>query len=184
MRVVPTELPGVVLVEPDIYRDARGFLTETYNADRYRDALALDDSFVQDNFSRSSRGVLRGMHFQRTHPQGKLVRVSRGRIFDVAVDVRPSSVTFGRWVGAELTETALNQMWIPEGFAHGFYVLSEVADVHYKCTGVYRPDDEAGLRWDCETVKIQWPDGARILSDKDAGHPGLEDLFLIPGTAE
>jgi len=177
VRVVETLIPEVLLVEPSLYHDDRGLFTETFRADEYAKALGVTDPFVQDNHSRSTRDVLRGLHFQREHPQGKLVRVSRGHIFDVAVDVRPESPTFGQWIGAELDDSSLRQLWIPKGFAHGFCVLSDVADVHYKCTEYYQPGDEIGLRWDCETVGVEWPVQKPILSPKDSAFHGLNTLF-------
>ena len=173
MKFLETDLPGVLIVEPDVFRDQRGFFLETFRADRYRDG-GIGFSFVQDNHSRSLRGTLRGLHAQRTRPQGKLVRVVRGEIFDVAVDIRPASATFGRWVGERLTADSFRQMFIPPGFAHGFCVLSEVAEVEYKCTDYYDRADEIGARWD--SAGIEWPIAHPLLSPKDAALPTLAEL--------
>ena len=173
MKFLETDLPGVVIVEPDVFRDERGFFLETFRADRYRQG-GIDLPFVQDNHSRSVRGTLRGLHAQRTRPQGKLVRAVRGEIFDVAVDIRPGSPTFGRWVGGRLSEQSFRQMFIPPGFAHGFCVLSEVAEVEYKCTEYYDRDDEIGARWD--SAGIEWPIRDPLLSAKDAALPTLAEL--------
>jgi dTDP-4-dehydrorhamnose 3,5-epimerase len=183
MKVRETELAGVLLVEPEVFHDARGLFIETFHTERYRQQLGVTAPFVQDSFSRSRQGVLRGMHFQRTLPQGKLVRVSRGRIFDVAVDVRPTSTNFGEWVGVELNEDSHRQLWIPPGFAHGFCVMSDTADDHYKCTDYYAPHDEMGLLWSCEVVGIDWPITDPILSAKDASHPRLNALATTLGAA-
>jgi dTDP-4-dehydrorhamnose 3,5-epimerase len=168
MKVISTEMPDVFVLEPHIFRDERGFFFESWNARAFREVAQLDVQFVQDNESRSTRGVLRGLHYQINHPQGKLVRVSRGRIFDVAVDLRRSSPTFGRCVSVELSEDNHQQLWIPPGFAHGFLVLSEIADVHYKTTDYYAPEDERCLIWNDPDVAIEWPlDGELVLSAKD-----------------
>lgn len=175
MKVHPTGLAGVLLVEPLVHADGRGHLIETWHEARYREA-GIDLPFVQDNQSRSCRGVLRGLHYQIERPQGKLVRVVSGEVYDVAVDLRHSSATFGRWLGVELSETNHYQLWIPPGFAHGFYVLSESADVAYKCTELYAPEFERTLRWDDPEIGIAWPliDGRRpLLSTRDAAAPGL-----------
>ena len=176
MTVHETSLPGVRVVEPRVFGDARGFFLERYHAARYAEA-GIDADFVQDNHSRSRRGTLRGLHFQRRHPQGKLVEAARGRIWDVVVDLRPGSPTFGRWEGVELSDETHRQLWVPPGFAHGFCVLSDEADVLYKCTGVYRPDDEGGVRWDDPGLGIDWPlDDAPLLSDKDRALPTLAEI--------
>lgn len=176
MTVRETSLPGVLVVEPRVFGDARGFFVERYQAGRYAEA-GIPATFVQDNHSRSTRGTLRGLHFQRCHPQGKLVEAIRGRIWDIAVDVRPGSPTFGQWEGVTLTEDSHRQLWVPPGFAHGFCVLSDEADVLYKCTDVYRPDDEGGVRWDDPDLGIEWPlDEAPLLSVKDRSLPSLADL--------
>jgi dTDP-4-dehydrorhamnose 3,5-epimerase len=174
VRLVETALPGVLIIEPSVFGDARGFFLESWNSRAFADAgLALD--FVQDNHSRSSRGVLRGLHYQLENPQGKLVRVSRGTVFDVAVDIRRSSTHFGRWVGVELSEDNHRMLWIPPGFAHGFLVLSETADFLYKCTTHYHAASDRGIRWDDPDIGIAWPDAgmAPLLSGKDAAAPHL-----------
>ena len=173
MKFLQTDLPGVLLVEPDVFRDARGFFLETFHAGRYR-AGGIAYDFVQDNHSRSVRGTLRGLHAQRKRPQGKLVRAVRGEIFDVAVDIRPGSKTFGKWVGFRLGEDDFRQLFVPPGFAHGFCVLSEVAEVEYKCTELYDRGDEIGARWD--SAGIDWPLKDPILSPKDAALPSLAEL--------
>jgi dTDP-4-dehydrorhamnose 3,5-epimerase len=176
VKFLPTALPGVTLVEPDVFRDARGFFLETFNAARYREGgIAYD--FVQDNHSRSTRGTLRGLHAQRRRPQGKLVRAIRGEIFDVAVDIRPRSPGFGKWVGTRLTEDEFRQLFIPPGFAHGFCVLSEIAEVEYKCTELYDRADEIGFRWD--SAGIVWPLRQPLLSPKDAALPTLAELRKV-----
>lgn len=174
LTVIPGALSGVLLVQPKVFPDARGYFSETYQADKYR-AAGLDRVFVQDNYSFSHRHVLRGLHFQRAYPQGKLVYVVRGEIFDVAVDLRQDSPTYGQWEGYTLSEDNHHQLFVPEGFAHGFVVLSESAIVHYKCTDIYRPGDEGGLRWDDPAIGVQWPVSKPILSDKDAALPLLPD---------
>ena len=176
MKVVETRLPGVLVIEPAVHIDHRGFFLETFHAKRYREDAGIDVAFVQDNQSRSARGVLRGLHAQRNHPQGKLVRVSRGKVFDVAVDIDPDSTRFGQWAGVTLSCKDHRQMWIPPGFAHGFLVLSEVADVEYKCTDYYRPEDEFGVIWSDPEIAIDWPSHAPIVSDKDAALPRLSSL--------
>lgn len=174
MRVTPLALPEVLLIEPHVHHDPRGFFLETYRADRYRE-VGIGASFVQDNHSRSLRGTLRGLHAQRRTPQGKLVRVVAGTIFDVAVDIRPGSPTFGRWVGAELSAENFLQCWVPPGFAHGFCVLSEAAEVEYKCTAVYDPTDEIGVVWDDPDIAIAWPIREPLLSTKDRELPRLRE---------
>jgi dTDP-4-dehydrorhamnose 3,5-epimerase len=168
MKVISTEIPDVLLVKPNIFRDERGFFLETWKADAFRSAAKLDVQFVQENHSRSAHGVLRGLHYQIKQPQGKLVRVAHGRIFDVAVDLRKSRPTFGRWVGRELSDDNHWQLWVPPGFAHGFVVLSEIADVLYKTTDYYAPEHERCLIWNDPKLAIDWPlDGAPVLSAKD-----------------
>ena len=152
-----TEIPGVVVIEPQVFGDDRGYFMETYQKDQFAEA-GIDKEFVQDNQSRSTRGVLRGLHFQKNHTQGKLVRVTKGEVFDVAVDCRPHSATFGKWVGVTLSEENKKMFYIPEGFAHGFLVLSDVAEFCYKCTDVYDPTSEGGIPYDDPTVNVQWPD--------------------------
>lgn len=173
MDVVPLELHGLLLFKPRVFRDDRGFFCETFQEPRYA-AAGVTCGFVQDNQSRSSKGTLRGMHFQTTPGQAKLVRVARGRIFDVAVDIRPNSPTFGRWAGAWLDDESHHQLFIPVGFAHGFYVASDEADVVYKCSAVYSPATEAGFRWDDPRVGIAWPlDGEPLVSPRDLSAPTL-----------
>ena len=178
MKVTPTALPEVLLIEPQVFGDARGFFMESWNEARFNAALGHDVHFVQDNHSRSSRGVLRGLHYQLDpHPQGKLVRCVSGAVFDVAVDLRRSSPNFGRWVGYELSADNQRQLWIPPGFAHGFMVLSETADFLYKTSGRYAPACEGAVRWDDPAVGIAWPlDGVTPrLSAKDEAAPLLAD---------
>jgi dTDP-4-dehydrorhamnose 3,5-epimerase len=175
MRFEKTPLSGVVVVHPDVFRDARGFFLETYHQARYREG-GIDAVFVQDNHSRSVRGTLRGLHAQLRRPQGKLVRAVEGEMFDVAVDIRPRSPTFGRWVGIRLSGDNFRQLWIPPGFAHGFCVLSEVVHVEYKCTGFYDREDEISLAWNDPDVGIAWPVSDPMLSDKDRQAPRLAAL--------
>lgn len=165
----------VLVIEPDVYGDDRGFFLETWQRDRYAEA-GVGGPFVQDNHSRSARGVLRGLHFQMPRPQGKLVQVLRGEVFDVAVDVRIGSPTFGRWAGCRLSDDDHHQMWVPEGFAHGFLALSDRADFHYKCTDFYAPEAERTLRWDDPDVGVDWPIDGPVVSEKDAGGASLEEL--------
>ena len=167
MNVIETKLPGCIIIEPKVFGDARGFFMETYQDKRYKEAgIALD--FVQDNHSRSAHGVLRGLHFQKTRPQGKLVRVSRGRVWDVAADINPASPTFKQWVGVELTEDNHRQFYVPPGYAHGFVVLSETADFQYKVTDYYDPADEGAIIWNDPDLAIDWSLAAPQLSAKDA----------------
>ena len=175
MNFRPTPLAGVILVEPDVHRDARGFFLETYHAGKYK-AGGIDTVFVQDNHSRSSKDTLRGLHAQWRKPQGKLVRTLQGEIFDVAVDVRLGSPTFGKWFGATLSSENHHQLWVPSGFIHGFCVLSETAEVEYKCTDLYDPGGELGVRWDDPAIGIDWPIAQPILSAKDAAAPLLKDV--------
>jgi dTDP-4-dehydrorhamnose 3,5-epimerase len=178
MKVTATELPEVLILEPKVFGDERGFFMESYNQRAFEEAVGYAVSFVQDNHSRSARGVLRGLHYQLPpHAQGKLVRVTQGRVFDVAVDARRSSPGFGRWVGVELSGDNHRQLWIPPGFAHGFLVLSESADFLYKTTNYYAPQSEGRIRWDDPALAIEWPDlaGAPSLARADADAPRLED---------
>lgn len=181
MKLTPTQHPEVFLVEAARYEDARGFFQETFHAGRFAQA-GLPTHFVQDNRSRSHGGVLRGLHYQLHQPQGKLIRVERGRIFDVAVDVRRHSPYFGHWVGIDLHADGDRQIWIPPGFAHGFLVLSQSADVSYKCTAVYDPGSERGIRWDDPRLNIQWPscDFPRLVSSKDEALPLLAEQLDLP----
>ena len=177
MKVIETAIPGLLILEPKVFGDARGFFMESYNAKAFQDATGLDVNFVQDNHSRSGKGVLRGLHYQIEQAQGKLVRVTRGSVFDVAVDLRKSSPTFGQWAGVELSEENSRQLWIPPGFAHGFLVTSESADFLYKTTDYYAPQFERSLAWNDPTVGVEWPLAgvAPLLSAKDiAGKPLAE----------
>lgn len=180
MKVTPTALPEVLVLEPQVFEDERGWFVETYRADRYAE-VGIRDCFVQDNHSRSRRGVLRGLHGQRRRPQAKLVRVVAGEIYDVAVDVRRGSPTFGRWVGVVLSAANRLQCYVPIGFLHGFCVLSEAAEVEYKCSDVYLPGDEIGVRWDDPVLAIAWPVESPTLSPKDAALPFLDTVHdLLP----
>jgi dTDP-4-dehydrorhamnose 3,5-epimerase len=175
MKVIETRLPGVLILEPRVFRDERGHFAETWQRDRYRE-VGIDVDFVQDNASFSRHGVLRGLHYQNPTPQGKLVSVLRGEVFDVAVDLRVGSATFGEWVGVELSGENLRQMWIPEGFAHGFVVTADSALFSYKCTAPYAPEHERSLRWDDPDIGIEWPVRRPILSPKDAEAPLLREI--------
>lgn len=169
MKVVQTAIPDVLVIEPTVFGDARGFFFESFNQQAFNAATGLSVDFVQDNHSRSARGVLRGLHYQLEQPQGKLVRVVRGSVFDVAVDIRKSSSTFGRWVGFELKEDSHKQLWIPPGFAHGFIVMSEFADFLYKTTDYYSPQSERCIAWNDESIGIEWPTSIfPTLSAKDS----------------
>ena len=176
MNIETTPLAGVILITPRVFGDERGFFLETFQADRYADLASISLPFVQDNHSRSSRGVLRGLHFQKTKPQGKLVRVVRGEVYDVAVDIRQGSPTYGQWEAVILSEENKTQFWVPPGFAHGFVVLSETADFEYKCTDYYEPSDEGSLLWNDPNLNIPWPIDNPVLSEKDANAPLLADL--------
>ncbi len=180
MNVVESALPGVKLIEPRVFGDDRGFFLESWNAASFA-AAGLDFAFVQDNHSRSARGVLRGLHYQLANPQGKLVRVTQGAVFDVAVDIRRSSPHFGRWVGYELSDANKRMLWVPPGFAHGFLVLSETADFMYKCTALYDPPSDRGIRFDDPAIGIDWPDAGvtPMLSGKDAAAPLLADATVF-----
>lgn len=168
MKVIATALPEVLIIEPKVFGDSRGFFYESFNARSFHEATGLDVNFVQDNHSRSSRGVLRGLHYQLQQAQGKLVRVIKGTVFDVAVDLRRSSPNFGKWVGVELTEDNCRQLWVPPGFGHGFLVTSDSADFLYKTTDYYAPEHERCVAWNDPAIGIQWPlEGAPMLSAKD-----------------
>jgi dTDP-4-dehydrorhamnose 3,5-epimerase len=169
VRFEPAAIPGIVIIEPDVYRDPRGFFLETYHAEKYR-AAGIPASFVQDNHSRSAQGTLRGLHLQLERPQGKLVRVIEGEIFDVAVDVRRGSPTFGRWMGVTLSADNFRQCYLPPGFAHGFAVVSTVAQVEYKATYVYDPKSELGIAWNDPEIGIEWPIPHPLLSERDKRH--------------
>jgi dTDP-4-dehydrorhamnose 3,5-epimerase len=172
MKILTTLLPGVVIIEPQVFRDERGFFLESWHARKYAEA-GLDVSFVQDNHSRSVKDTLRGLHFQRTKPQGKLVRAIEGAIFDIAADINPGSPTYGQWVGVSLSADDFRQIYVPPGYAHGFCVVSEVAQVEYKCTDFYDPADEGGVMWDDPVLAITWPTTSPILSRRDQQHPPL-----------
>ena len=180
MKATRLSIPEVVLIEPKVFGDARGFFFESFNQKAFNEATGTNHQFVQDNHSRSSRGVLRGLHYQIQQPQGKLVRVARGAVFDVAVDIRRSSPTFGQWVGAELSEDNQHQLWVPPGFAHGFVVLSESADFLYKTTDYYAPQHERSIAWNDPSIGISWPALAQgqqpLLSAKDSAAPLLASL--------
>ena len=175
MKVIATALPGVMIIEPKVFGDARGFFMETWNQARYVE-LGLPAVFVQDNLSFSQKGVLRGLHFQNPNAQGKLVYVLQGEVFDVAVDIRVGSSTMGEWVGVTLSSENKRQLYIPEGFAHGFCVTSETALFAYKCTEVYQPQSEYGVSWQDSDLGIQWPIEKPILSEKDQNYPRLKDI--------
>jgi dTDP-4-dehydrorhamnose 3,5-epimerase len=176
MNVIETPLPGVLVFEPSVFEDPRGYFLETFHKQKYLDA-GLEACFVQDNVSVSSHGTLRGLHYQHPKGQGKLVQVLEGSVFDVAVDIRSDSPTFGRWYGVTLTAEKHNQMYIPAGFAHGFYVLSRRALFHYKCTDYYRPETEGGIAWNDPDIGIEWPlEGQPVLSNKDSGFGKLAEV--------
>ena len=180
MKATPTSIPSVLIIEPRVFGDTRGFFFESFNQRAFNQATGLDVNFVQDNHSRSSKGVLRGLHYQIQQPQGKLVRVVRGSVFDVTVDLRKSSPTFGQWVGVELTADNHYQLWIPPGFAHGFYVLSDSADFLYKTTDYYAPEFECSLIWNDPTIGIEWPLNTQpIISAKDAQGKTLADAKVF-----
>ncbi|MBM1198657.1 dTDP-4-dehydrorhamnose 3,5-epimerase [Pseudomonas fragi] len=176
MKVIETALPGVLIIEPKVFGDQRGFFLETFQAERYHEA-GITLPFVQDNHSRSQHGVLRGLHFQRLRPQGKLVSVSRGSVYDVAVDINPESPTCGQFVGVELNDDNHRQFWVPPGYAHGFCVLSDSADFQYKCTELYYPEDEGGVIWNDPEINIPWPVKSPKLSAKDQSNPTLQQLL-------
>lgn len=178
MKVSHSKLKGCVIIEPSIFGDERGFFLETFQVERYEQEAGIDLPFVQDNHSRSARGVLRGLHFQQTKPQGKLVRVVRGEVYDVAVDIRRGSATFGEWEGVTLSEDNKKQFWVPPGFAHGFIVLSDTADFEYKCTDYYDPNDEGCILWSDPDLDIPWPIANPVLSTKDESAKRLVDLRL------
>ena len=178
MNIIKTKLNDCLIIEPKVFGDERGFFLESFHQQRYEQQTGIRQSFVQDNHSRSAYGVLRGLHFQRTRPQGKLVRVVRGEVFDVAVDIRPQSPTFGQWEAVILSEENKRQFWVPPGFAHGFQVLSDFADFEYKCTDYYAPEDEASLAWNDPQLGIDWPILQPLLSAKDAKAVTLAELNL------
>ena len=179
ITVTPCDIEGLYVIEPTVFKDERGYFVETYNQNDMKEA-GLDMVFVQDNQSMSTRGVLRGLHFQKQFPQGKLVRVVRGKVFDVAVDLRSDYKTYGKWFGVELSAENMKQFYIPEGFAHGFLVLSDEAEFCYKCTDFYHPGDEGGLAWNDPEIGVEWPleEGVDlIISEKDQKWKGLKDTF-------
>ena len=178
MKVSHSKLQGCLIIEPRVFGDERGFFLETFQAVRYEQEAGIDLPFVQDNHSRSAMGVLRGLHFQKTKPQGKLVRVVRGEVYDVAVDIRKGSATFGEWEGVILSEDNKKQFWVPPGFAHGFVVLSDTADFEYKCTDFYDPSDEGSILWSDPDLNIPWPIANPVLSTKDESAKRLVDLRL------
>jgi dTDP-4-dehydrorhamnose 3,5-epimerase len=182
VKATPTAIPEVLIIEPKVFGDARGFFYESFNGKAFDEAVGRHVEFVQDNHSRSAKGVLRGLHYQMQQPQGKLVRVVRGTVFDVAVDIRKSSPTFGKWVGVELSEDNHRQLWVPEGFAHGFLVLSETAEFLYKTTDYYAPVHERCIAWNDAGLGIEWPDVgiAPQLSSKDLAGFSLEKAELFP----
>ncbi|NCB22765.1 MAG: dTDP-4-dehydrorhamnose 3,5-epimerase [Deltaproteobacteria bacterium] len=176
MEVVQTPIEGVLLIKPKVWGDARGYFVETWQQQRY-DAAGINLPFVQDNHSMSTRGILRGLHYQKTRPQGKLVYVSLGSVFDVAVDIRHGSPTFGKWFGVELSQQNQWQMWVAPGLAHGFVVTSDIAHFHYKCTDYYCPEDEASIRWNDPVVGIDWPLAEPQLSAKDSIAPSWAEAM-------
>ena len=181
MQAISTKLPGVIILEPKVFGDPRGFFFESFNARAFAETTGLQREFVQDNHSRSAKGVLRGLHYQVQQAQGKLVRVTAGEVYDVAVDLRRSSSTFGNWVGVHLSAENKRQLWVPEGFAHGFVVLSEFAEFLYKTTDYYAPEHERCIRWDDPSLAIDWPlDGAPQLSAKDQAGLNFVDAQVFP----
>ncbi len=181
MRTLPTELDGVLLIEPEVHGDERGFFLESWNERRFAEA-GIQARFVQDNHSRSARGVLRGIHYQLRQPQGKLVRVTSGAVFDIAVDLRRSSPQFGKWAGIELSASNKRMLWVPQGFGHGFLALEDGTDLLYKCTDFYSPADERGIAWNDPTIGIDWPlkGSAPIVSGRDSGASLLADAEIYP----
>ena len=182
MKVIPTSIPDVLIIEPKVFGDARGFFFESFNQRAFNEAVGQDVPFVQDNHSRSAHGILRGLHFQKTRPQGKLVHVSLGSVFDVVVDIRPGSPSFGQWHGVELTQDNQWQLWVPPGLAHGFVVTSEYAHFHYKCTEYYCPQDEGAIRWNDPDLGVVWPVECPVLSQKDAVAPSWREFQASLGT--
>jgi dTDP-4-dehydrorhamnose 3,5-epimerase len=175
MKINKTPIDGILVIEPDVFKDERGFFLETFHAQKYMD-LGIEDNFVQDNLSFSSKGILRGLHFQHRNPQAKLVQVLLGEVFDVAVDIRRNSPTFGKWFGIMLSQENLFQMYIPEGFAHGYCVVSKTALFAYKCSNFYSPADEGGLLWSDPDIGIKWPISSPVLSSKDSRLPCLSEF--------
>lgn len=181
MNVTPTHIPDVLIIEPEVFGDDRGFFYESFNRKAFENATGLALNFVQDNHSKSLNGVLRGLHYQTQHPQGKLMRVIRGAVYDVAVDIREDSSTFGQWVGVELSDTNHKQMWVPPGFAHGFVVMSELAEVLYKTTDYYSPEHERCIAWDDPDLAISWPVTDPVLSAKDRRGRTLKNRATLEG---
>jgi dTDP-4-dehydrorhamnose 3,5-epimerase len=181
MKIIDTKIPEVKIIEPRFYGDHRGFFYESFSHDRYQEMLQMDYDFVQDNLSRSSKGVLRGLHYQREHTQGKLVSVLSGSVFDVAVDIRVGSLTFGQSVAVELSHENRRQFWVPPGFAHGFVVLSDTADFFYKCTDYYHPQSEVSLKWNDPSLMIDWPllEMSFVLSEKDKNSVTLDEVLAL-----
>lgn len=179
MKVIETALPGVLVLEPKVFGDPRGYFLETFRETGYREA-GIGGPFVQDNYSRSAKGILRGLHFQEPNPQGKLVQVFEGAVFDVAVDIRKGSPNFGNWVGVELSDENHRQLWIPPGFAHGFCVLSEFAGFFYKCTAYYAPEHDRAIVWSDPDLAIDWPVAEPRVSDKDRRAPRLSEAPVLP----
>jgi dTDP-4-dehydrorhamnose 3,5-epimerase len=180
MKVIKTEIPDVLIIEPKVFGDERGFFYESFNKKNFEEAAGVTVEFVQDNHSKSSKGVLRGLHYQIKNPQGKLVRVTYGKVFDVAVDIRRSSKYFGKWVSAELSAENKKQMWVPQGFAHGFVVLSDTAEFLYKTTDYYSPEYERCIRWDDADLSIDWQfSGKPLVSDKDAKGASFKEADLF-----
>jgi dTDP-4-dehydrorhamnose 3,5-epimerase len=181
MNIIETAIPAVKIIEPQVFGDTRGFFMESWNQEKFADA-GLNLNFVQDNHSRSTQGILRGLHYQTEHTQGKLVRVTSGKVFDVAVDIREDSETLGQWVGVELSDENHRMLWVPPGFAHGFYVMSESADFLYKCTGQYHPQSEQSILWNDPAIGIEWPlvnNQSPVLSQKDEQGLLLKDAPLL-----
>ena len=178
MKVVKTKLDKCLIIEPKVFGDHRGFFLESYQDSKYKDLAGITQKFVQDNHSRSEKNVLRGLHLQKKRPQGKLVRVVRGSVLDVSVDLRKKSNTYGQWISEVLSEENKKQIWIPEGFAHGFLVLSEIADLEYKVTDYFDPDDEICIKWNDPILNIKWPIDEPILSEKDSSGDFLKDIQL------
>ena len=178
MNVICTKIPEVKIIDPEIFRDRRGFFYESFSAERYHNLVGINRPFVQDNLSRSSKNILRGLHHQREQTQGKLVSVVHGKVFDVVVDIRKGSPTFKQWVGVELSDQNRRQLWVPPGFAHGFVVLTETADFAYKCTDYYHPESEISIKWDDPDISIEWPSAIDPkLSEKDLNAPSLIELL-------
>ena len=175
MEFIQTKIPNVILIKPKVFEDRRGYFMESYHVEKFKLA-GIDSIFVQDNHAKSVKDTLRGLHFQVNFPQAKLLRCLKGKVFDVAVDLRKDSPYYGQWVGEELSEDNKCQLFIPSGFAHGYYVLSETAEITYKCSEIYHPEDEQGLRWDDPDIAIDWPGTDPILSEKDRQLPPLKDF--------